>query len=165
MHRLISDPRDESKTIVPTLPLLLVFPDGMVVENDSVEDVITVMTTKDYLKLNNEEKCLKRIKLARNHSMYALQYDLDAVVTLKGEIVKNNYAADDGDEDYYYSDEELKKAEKIIVDNDRDLLLSLIKIGTIRVLEKVGSTIFLEKPEKIPEGNVYTDVATIFQAN
>jgi hypothetical protein len=163
MHRLINDPNDESKTKTPSLALLLVFPDGTIIENDTTEDVITVLTSKNYPKLNDEDKCLARIKFARRDIMYALQDGINAVITLKGEIVKNNYAVDDNDEDYAYSDEEINKAEKIIVDNEKDFLISLVKIGSIKILEKAGGTIFLEKTDKLPEGNVYTDIISIIK--
>jgi len=56
------------------------------------------------------------------------------------------------------TEEELKKAERIEADNDRSLILSLVKMQMIRVLEKVGSTIFLEKEDVVPKGNNYRDI-------
>ncbi|MEN8904459.1 MAG: hypothetical protein ABF289_00710 [Clostridiales bacterium] len=160
MHRLISDPSDESKTKIPTLPLLVVFPDGMIIENDSTEDIVTVMTDINYSKLNEEDKCLKRIKLARIHAMYALQYNITAIVILNGSLIKNNYAVAQDDKDYIYTDEELKNAEKIIVDDDKSLLISLVKFGNIKILEKVGSTIFLEKSDEESKDNAYREIPT-----
>jgi len=158
LYRVISDPRDPENAIVPSLALMLVFADGMIIESDNLEGLVTFMVGKEYLKANNEDKCLMRIKIARNYAMLVIQYNSTAVVTLNGKIIKNNYAVSEDDEDYKYTDEELKNAEIIEVDSDRNLILSLVKMQMIRVLEKVGSTIFLEKEDVVPEGNNYRDI-------
>lgn len=151
---------------VPQLPLLMVMMEDNIVESDSITGLVTALVGDEYLDLNDEEKCLKRIKLARREAMYMLQFDVIAVITDGKSLIKNNYAVDPDDEDYEYDENEVANAQEIKVRDEKDFLLSLARLGVIRIFEKVGSKILLAEntnqkninPGDIANENQYIEV-------
>lgn len=154
MYRMIREANNDASAKVPKLPLLMVFNDGAVFESDSVAELVCIMAGDEYLKLDVNKKCLERIKIARKQAMVALQFNITAVVTLQNKIIKNNYVVKDDDEDYMYTEDELKNAVKIKVDNDIEFLKSLDEIMAVTILEKTGCNVFLENT-KLSGSNEY----------
>ncbi|MEN8905046.1 MAG: hypothetical protein ABF289_03710, partial [Clostridiales bacterium] len=119
MYKILRVPNvDTDKN--PTLPLLIVFNDGSVFESDSIESTISILAKGEYIKSDPKTKYLKRIEIARNEAMYALQYDLTVLVSDGKNIIENNYAKDPLDDDYRHSENELKTASMIRVDNEKE---------------------------------------------
>lgn len=156
MYQKIRDPNDPENTIVPKHPLLIVFNDGTVFESDSIQELICTMAGDNYLKSSEEEKCLARIKIARLEAMVALQFGITAVVTDGKNIIKNNYAVNDKEEDYQYTKDELENAAKIPVNDEMEFLRSLDEIHAVSILEKSGYNVFLEGTK--PNGNNYIQI-------
>jgi hypothetical protein len=162
MYKILRVPHvDTNKN--PTLPLLIVLNDGCVFESDSIESTISILTNGEYIKLEPKAKYLKRIEIARKEAMYALQYELTVLVSDGKNTIDNNYARDLSDDDYKYTEEELKNSQIIRVDDEKEFITSLVKIGSFRILERADSNIFLT--EKSP-GEVlnkeYIDISLTF---
>jgi hypothetical protein len=159
MYRKIREKNDNENAQSPVMPLLIMLPDNTIFESDSITGLVGSILGNDYINTNENNKCLMRIKLARRESISALQYGLNTIITNGKKIIKNNYAASDEDEDYEYTNDEKNESIVIRIDNEKDFILSLIKIETIRVFEKVNSNIFLnEKTESDTSKNEYIEV-------
>jgi hypothetical protein len=141
MYKILRIP-DVDTNKSPTLPLLIIFYDGSVFESDSIESIISILIKDDYSKLDSKNKYIKKIEVARKEAMYALQDNLNVLVTDGKKIIKNNYAADPNDSDYKYSENELKNAKYIRIDDDKKFIESLVKIKSFRILERADSNIF-----------------------
>jgi hypothetical protein len=162
MYKLLRKPNKNTNK-EPTMPILVVFNDGSVFESDSITSIISIMAGEEYIMLNSKDKYLKRIEIARREAMFSLQYDINIVVSDGKRIIENNYAADPDDEDYKYEDGELKNALMIRVDDEKEFLISLVKLGSIRILERADNNIFFDEksPDEILKKE-YIDISLSF---
>jgi hypothetical protein len=130
------------------LPLIIAF-DGIVGESKSIRGLTSILI-KEYADAEDEiDDWQLRVNFARTECMKAVLNGKDVVVydRTKG-IIKNNYAAAEGDSDYEYDDDfNEETVAKIYVDNERDFLLSLVKIGSIVILEREDSNQFKDDKE------------------
>lgn len=143
--RIIHDPNNPDLTQVPKMPLLII-QDGIVFEANSVRGAMAALVGPEYLDCESSEtEWLVRVELARKESMKALARDIDTIVyDFREGIIKNNFAAKEGDPDYEGTSEE---DIQIRVEDDRLLLLSLVKIGAITILEREDSFLFRKHPK------------------
>ncbi|MEN8905415.1 MAG: hypothetical protein ABF289_05600 [Clostridiales bacterium] len=158
MFRILREKNNNKNVIAPEMPLIVILSDDTIIESDSVTSLTASILGSEYVNLCNEDKCLIRIKAARRESMAALEFGINSVITDGKEIIKNNYAADPGDEDYL-NDITIENLVKIRIDNEKDFILSLVKLGSIKLLERVDSNIFLNKKMSSKNSkNEYTEV-------
>lgn len=152
---IIYNPEDNSrKEKVPTMPLLVVMPNGTIYETSSMRGAAALVIGMEYLDVEYPEtEWHVRIETARRESMLAYVNGINAIVydSRKG-IIKNNYAADPNDPDYEdedYEDDEnvVEMPVKLFVDNDKLFILSLMKIASIKVLERTNSYILRNHPK------------------
>jgi len=138
--RIIHHPKDPEGAQVPKMPLLIV-QDGIITEANSIRGAMAALAGGEYLDCESSEtEWLVRVEVARRESMKALARDVDTVVyDLREGVIKNNFAAQNGDPDYEGTSE---RAIKLRVEDDRLLLLSLVKIGAITILEREDSFLF-----------------------
>lgn len=135
-RRIIYTPENEENTKVPVMPLIVMLEDGTMGEARSMRGAVTLIVGNEYLDSEDEiTDWHLRVEAARRFEMNALKYNVESIVwdSRKG-IIRDNYAVDE-DPDYEIEGE----PEKIRVDNERLLLLSLMKLGLIKVMEREDS--------------------------
>lgn len=142
-YRVIND-LDRGIESKARLPLLMV-KGGIVYEADSIRGLICVLSS-DYI---DAEDCIDdwhvRVLIARRESMHLIASNINAIVyDSKIGIVKNNYAAAEDDHDYY-NDFENDQIFKIQVDNEKEFIKSLIKIGSLKVFQREDCDILGEE--------------------
>jgi hypothetical protein len=150
--RIICNPDDPENTKVPVMPLIVVFPDGVIGEAGTIHGATALVVGNEYLDAEDADtEWHMRVGVARREAMLAAAYDIDAVVfDSRIGIIENNYAARPGDSDYGYEpDEPAGEPVKILVDDEKLFLLSLVKLGSIKVLERSDS--YLLRPHQKEE--------------
>ena len=167
-NRILFDERTGEKAKLPTMPIIVAM-EGFVGEACSIKGAAAIVIGNHYYDSPDENLDWNlRVNTARKECMKALGRGIDAVVYDKRYgIIPDNFAAQEDDEDYEMDDED---PEKIHVENDRVFLISLAKIGAIRLLEKENSFFFRPDPNEIgnkgesneyPEGS-YIDIIQLY---
>lgn len=144
--QVISDPYNPQEVKVPTMPLLIVLDNGLIAEARTMRGAVACVVGREYFDAEDSiDEWHYRVEASRKEAMKAIMRDIYAVTydERKG-VIECNYAADPDDEDYEI--ETLDPPLKIRVENDRLFLLSLMEIGSIRVLEREDS--FLLRPNR-----------------
>jgi hypothetical protein len=147
--KMIHRPKDESKKKVPDMPLLVALSDGTIYETNSVRGVVSSVVGMEYLDVEYPEtEWHVRVETARRESVLAYVNGINSVVydSRKG-IIINNYAAQPDDPDYEDDDNVIDMPVRLFVDNDRLFILSFMKIGAIKVLERTNSYILRSHPK------------------
>ena len=139
MNRILFEPGMEVSKI-PVMPLIIAT-DDIVAEAMNLRGAASVVIGNHYNDSPDENMDWNlRVKAARKICMNLLSNNIEAIVfDSRIGVVKDNYAAKDNDEDYNIDNE---NPEKIIVDNDKLFLLSLVKLNIIRLLEREDSFFF-----------------------
>lgn len=143
------DPKDEENTKVPTMPILIVLGNGEIYEARSVRGAVAAVIGSIYLDAEDSvDEWNLRVDCARHEAMKALANDVNVVLyDSRQGIIKNNYAAADDDPDYQDDDEPARKRTfKLHIETDRLFLLSLLTLGSIKILERDDSYIFRNHP-------------------
>jgi hypothetical protein len=155
--RIIHDPKDKENTKVPELPLLIVFDNQVIAEANSISELVAlIVDMESYLKADDETKWRLRLKAARHEAMKSLQYGQDVCVfDEKIGVVSNNYAVDPNDPDYQKDEEDEPSDLKIIISDEKEFILSLVRIEAVRVLERSNSQNFLKE---MGDGKEYVDI-------
>lgn len=144
-NRIIRHPETDENTKVPVMPVLVVLDNGIVGEAKTIRGAAALVIGDRYFDSEDAiDEWNYRLETSRREAMKVLIDNIYAVVydSKKG-IIDNNYAAVPGDPDY--EDDEDEPPYKIMIDNDKVFLFSLMKLGAIRVLERADS--FLLRPD------------------
>lgn len=151
--RKIYDPKDEENSKVPTMPLLIVLGNDEIYEARSVRGAVCAVIGNIYLDAEDSiDEWNLRVDCARREAMKAINNANVVIYDTRYGIIKNNYAAADGDPDYQdeYEDENTtkkrKKTFKLHVETDRLFLLSLLILKSIKIFERDDSYIFRKHP-------------------
>jgi hypothetical protein len=159
MYRIIRENGDNKNSKKPVMPILMVLSNNSIIESDSITGLVAALMGDDYVNANENNKCLMRIKLARRESMAALRFGISSVVVNDKEIIKNNYGVKDDDKDYKFTDEEMKNVVRIRIDNEKDFIVSLVSLGSIGVLERENSDLFLKEKKDLKDNECdYVDI-------
>lgn len=141
-RRIIRTPNNPEETRVPTMPILVVLDNGIIGEAKTIRGAASIVIGDEYLDIDDgATEWHARVQAARREIMKVLAQDIDAVVyDSRLGIIDNNYAAAHGDPDYIDdSNESARLSRKIRVENDRLFILSLLDMGSIRVMERADS--------------------------
>lgn len=163
-NRVLYDEKVGEKPKLPVMPIIVSL-EGYVAEAWSIKGAAAIVVGNQYYESPDENLDWNlRVEAARKECMKALGRGIESVVyDNRHGIIKDNFAATEKDEDYVIDDED---PEKIRVENDRVFLLSLAKIGAIRLLEREDSYFFRPDPDEswdennIKEytGGIYIDI-------
>lgn len=134
-YRIICD-LDNSGAIVPKMPLILAMK-GKVGEAKSIRGLICLLIHEYIDAEDSIDDWNLRVKYARREAMNVLINNIDVVVYDRNKgVINNNYAAAKDDPDYEIDE---NKAIKIYVDSEKDFLMSLVKLGSIKIFEREDS--------------------------
>lgn len=142
--RIINYPEKEEIQI-PVMPLIIIKNDEIMGETKTIRGAVSIVLGSSYFDVEDSgTEWFMRVQEARRASMRAIMDDKYVIVwdDRTGKI-KSNYAADSDDEDY---EEPNTPPIKINVATDRLFLLSLLKLGEIRILEREDS--YLLRPHE-----------------
>lgn len=156
-NRILFDESKGQEAKIPVMPIIVSM-EGYVAEASSIKGAAAIIIGNHYFDSPDENLDWNlRVEAARKECMKALRYGKEAVVFDKRTgIIKDNYAAADNDEDYKIDKE---NPEQVRVENDCVFLLSLVRLGAIRLLEREDS--FLLRPNvdrKEYSGGSYIDI-------
>lgn len=137
---IVHDPDNQEETKVPVMPILIVLNSDIIGQSKTIRGTAALVIGNQYLIAKDEiESWNLRVEAARKEAMWAISRGIFAEVYDSREgIIPNNYAVDEDDLDYEI-DEDYEEEFKIHVENDKAFLLSLAKMGTIRLLEREDS--------------------------
>lgn len=132
---------DRENVEIPKLPFIVVV-NGVAYETDCVLGIMCIVVDNKYQ--DNEDindGWLFRVQYGRKVAMEMLLRGLDVVVydDDKG-IIKNNYAANENDEDY--EDESPENAYKLNITTEKQFLKCLADLGIITIMEREDSKVF-----------------------
>lgn len=156
---------DKSETIMPTMPLLIIY-NGYVWEALDVESAACVVFGNDYFELDEDDKWIRRVEYARQEIMWRIQF-MQKIKIVDSEFgaIKLDYSKDEADTEYDGLEELKGIPESILqVDNDKVFLLSLAVIGTISILERADS-FYLHPKEVISNGVSSNEFIPILQTS
>jgi hypothetical protein len=169
-NRLIYDEKTGEKAKLPVMPVIVAM-EGLVSEACSIKGAAAIIIGDHYYDSPDENLDWNlRVETARKECMKALGRGVEAVVYDKRQgVIQDNFAAVEGDEDYEIDDD----PEKIHVENDKVFLLSLARIGVIRLLEREDSFFFRPDPDerwseddrKEYAGASYIDICQAYDIN
>jgi hypothetical protein len=145
-NRLLYDEKTGEKAKLPVMPVIVAM-EGLVSEACSIKGAAAIIIGNHYYDSPDENLDWNlRVEIARKECMKALGRGIEAVVYDKRHgIIQDNFAAQEDDEDYEIEDEDL---EEIRVENDKVFLLSLARIGAIKLLEREDSFFFRPDPDE-----------------
>lgn len=139
-YRIIYNPSDPDNAGVPSMPIVVVIPNGIIGEARTIRAAVAIVLGSEYFDAEDSiDEWNFRVETARKEAMKAIGRNIYAVVYDKRSgIIPENYAVSEGEEDY-----ELEEGTpvKIHVETDRAFLYSLSRIGAIVLLEREENNI------------------------
>lgn len=120
----------------PTMPLIIVFEDGHIVQAISIRAAVSIIAGYDYFDAKDaSEEWNFRLAAAKKQTLAALEKGIRANVydPFHGQLL-NNLTIDQDE-----SNSDLMSCKNIYVQNDRLFILSLINLGAITVYEREDS--------------------------
>lgn len=139
---------ENGETMVPKMPLILAI-DKKVGEAKSIRGLMCLLIEEYIDAEDNIDDWNLRVRFARIECMRLLAKNINAIVYDEDKgVINNNYAADQDDPDYKYDEADENTAIKIYVDNEKIFLMSLAKLGSIKILERDDSYQFRTTSDK-----------------
>ncbi|MEW9124930.1 MAG: hypothetical protein AB2421_19615 [Thermotaleaceae bacterium] len=139
-RKTIWNPDEPDKRNAVDMPLVIALDNGFIGGATSIRGIMSFIAGREYLDAEDAQiEWYHRLYIARKECMKALSRDIHAeVYDCRKGVLSNNYAADPLDFDYEILPDEADSI-KVRIENDRLLLLSLLKVGAFILLEREDS--------------------------